>query len=50
MEVIYRAIVPKKVEQINDYLFIDCRPTYKSSKIKIGMNEMRVNDAEISMR
>lgn len=26
-----RFIVPKKVEQINDYLFID---TYKSNKIK----------------
>jgi len=29
--------VPKKVEQINDYLFID---TYKSNKIIIGVNEM----------
>jgi hypothetical protein len=42
-----RVIVLKKVELINDYLFID---TYKSNKIKIGMNEMRVNDSEISMR
>jgi len=39
--------VPKKVEQINDYLFID---TYKSSKIKIGMNEMKVNDSEMCVR
>jgi len=31
-----RFIVPKKVEQINDYLFID---TYKSNNIKIGVNE-----------
>jgi hypothetical protein len=36
--------MPKKVEQINDYLFID---TYKSNKIKIGMIEMRVNDSEM---
>jgi len=42
-----RFIVPKKVEQINDYLFID---TYKSNKIKIGVNEMRVNDSEMNMR
>jgi len=39
--------VPIKVEQINDYLFID---TYKSNKKDIGMNEMRVNDCDISMR
>jgi len=44
MEVIYSAY---KVEQINDYLFID---TYKSNKIKIRMNEMRVNDSETSIR
>jgi len=31
--------VPEKVEKINDYLYID---TYKSNKIKIGMNEMTV--------
>jgi len=35
-------IVPKKVEQINDYLFID---TYKSINIQIG-----VNDSEMSVR
>jgi len=39
MEVIF--IVLKKVEQINDYLLID---TYKSNIIKIGENEMTVND------
>jgi len=33
--------MPKKVEQINDYLFID---TYKSNKINIVTNEMTVND------
>jgi len=33
-----RFIVPKKVEQINDYLFID---TCKSNNIKIGVNDMR---------
>jgi len=31
-----RFIVPKKVEQINDHLFID---TYKSNNTKIGMND-----------
>jgi len=36
-----------KVEQINDYLFID---TYKSNRIKTGMNKMRVNDSKMSMR
>jgi len=35
--------VSKKVEQINDYLYID-----KSNKIK--MIEMRVNDSEMSTR
>jgi len=37
--------VPKRVEKINDYLFID-----KSNEIQIGMNEIRVNDGEINMR
>jgi len=36
--------VPTKVEHINDYLFID---TYKSNKIKIGVNEMPVNDSKM---
>jgi len=39
-------IVSKKVEQINDYLFID----YKSNKINIGMNYIRVNDNKMSIR
>jgi len=30
-------MVPKKVEQNNDHLFID---TYKSNNIKIGLNDM----------
>jgi len=34
--------VPKKVEKTDDYLFID---TYMSNKIKIGVNEMTVNDS-----
>jgi len=42
-----RFIVPKKVEQINDYLFID---TYKSNNIKIGVNDMTVNDSEMCAR
>jgi len=40
-------IVPKKVEKINDYLFID---TCKSNKIKIGINEMSVNDITVGHR
>jgi len=42
-----RFIVPKKVEQINDYLFID---TYKSNKIKIDVNEMTKNISEMCVR
>jgi len=42
-----RFIVPKKVEQTNDHLFID---TYKSNNIKIGRNDMTVNDSEMSVR
>jgi len=36
-----RFIVPKNVEQINYHLFMD---TYKSNNIKIGVNDMMVND------
>jgi len=42
MEEIY--IVPEKVEQINDHLFID---TYKSNNVNIGVNDMTVNDSEM---
>jgi len=42
-----RFIVSKKVEQINDHLFTD---TYKSNNIKIGVNNMTVNDSEMCMR
>jgi len=42
-----RFIVPIKVEQINDHLFID---TYKSNNIKSGVNDMTVNDSEICVR
>jgi len=38
--------VPKEVEQINVYLFID---TYKSNKTQNGLNEMRENDSEMKM-
>jgi len=41
-----RFIVPKKVEQSNYHLFIDY---YKSNNIKIGVNDMTVNDSEINM-
>jgi len=37
-----RVIVTTKVEQINEHLFID-----KSNNIKIGMNDMTVNDSEM---
>jgi len=40
-------IVPKRVEQIDDFSFIE---TYKSNKIQIGMIVMWVNDSEMSMR
>jgi len=42
-------VVPKKVEQINDYLFIDMHLQAQWNKIN-GMNEMMVNDSEMSMR
>jgi len=43
----WRFIVPEKVEQINDHLFID---TYMSNNIKIGENDMTVNDGEMCVR
>jgi len=42
-----RFIVPKKVEQVNDHLFID---TYKSNNIKIDVNDMTVSDSEMCVR
>jgi len=42
-----RFIVPKKVEQINDHLFIN---TYKSNNINIGVNDMTVNDNEMCVK
>jgi len=42
-----RFIVSKKVEQINDKLFID---THKSNNIKVGVNDMTVNDSEMCVR
>jgi len=39
--------MPKRVEQINDYLFIDA---HKSNNIKIGVNDMTVNDSEMCVR
>jgi len=40
--------VSKKVEQINDHLFMD---TYKSNNIKkIGVNDMTVNDSDMCVR
>jgi len=39
--------VSKKIEQINDHLFID---TYKSNDIKIGVNDMTVTDSEMCIR
>jgi len=34
--------MPKKVDQINDRLLLD---TYRSNNIKIGVNDMTVNDS-----
>jgi len=42
-----RFIVPKKVEQINDHLFID---TFKSSNIKIGVNMIAICVCEMRRR
>jgi len=42
-----RFIVPKKVEQINDHLFIDA---YKSNNTQNSVNVMTVNDSEMSVR
>jgi len=42
-----RFIVPKKVEQINDHLFID---TYKLNNITIGVYVMTVNDSKMCVR
>jgi len=42
-----RFIVLTKVEKINDYLFMD---TYKSNNIKIGVNDMTMNDSEMCVR
>jgi len=41
-----RFIVPKKVEQINDLLFIDT----SQNNTKIGVNDMTVNDSEMCVR
>jgi len=43
----WRFIVPKQIEQYNDYLFID---TYKSNNIKIGVNDMTVNTSKMFVR
>jgi len=42
-----RFRMPKKVEQINDFLF---RDTYKSNNIKIVMINMTVNDSKRYVR
>jgi len=39
--------VTKKVVKINDHSFIG---TYKSNNIKIGVNDMTVNDSELCVR
>jgi len=39
--------VHKKVDQINDHLFID---TYKSSNINIDVNDTTVNDSEMCVK
>jgi len=44
-----RFIVPKRVERINDHLFID---TYKSNRpnIQIRVNDITVNDGEMCVK
>jgi len=42
-----RFIVPKKVEQINDYFFID---NYMSNNITICVNDIIVNDSEMCVK
>jgi len=39
--------VPKQVEQNNAYLFID---TCTSNNIKVGMNDITVNDGEMCLK
>jgi len=39
--------VHKKVEQINYHLFVDAN---KSNNIKIGVNDMTVNDSKMCVR
>jgi len=47
-EVKWRKLIAlKKVEQINDHLFIY---TNNSNNIKIGVNDMTMNDNEMSVR
>jgi len=43
----WRKFIVPKVEQINDHLFID---TYMSNNMKIGVNDMTVNDSEMCVR
>jgi len=42
-----RFMVPKKVEENNDHLFID---TYESNNLKIGVNDVTVNDSKMCVR
>jgi len=42
--------VPKKVEQINDYLAYLLTLSLQVNKIKVGVNEMTVNDSEMCVR
>jgi len=43
----WKFIIRKKLEQINDHLFIE---TYKSNNIKIVVNDMTENDNEMCVR
>jgi len=42
-----RFIVPKKLNKLNDNLFID---TCKSNNIKYGVHDMTVNDSEMYVK
>ena len=43
-----RFKVPVKVKQINDNLFSDIIPSQK--KLKKGVNDVRMNDSEMTVR
>jgi len=45
-----RFIVPKKIEKINNYLGLFIYRHLQVKKVKVGVNDMTVNDSEMSVR